>query len=63
MESLDITSLSTLISTVGFPIVACCGLFYLYNKTLTKLTTTLEKVDKTLDKMSERIDNLEKKIS
>ena len=63
MEGLDVNTLTTLISTVGFPIVACCGLFYLYNKTLTKLTTTLEKVDKTLDKMSERIDNLEKKIS
>ena len=63
MEGLDINTLTTLIGTVGFPIVACCGLFYLYNKTLTKLTTTLEKVDKTLDKMSERIDNLEKKLS
>ena len=37
------------IGSVGFPIVACCALFYLYDKTITKLTTTLEKVDKTLD--------------
>lgn len=63
MEGLDVNTISTVISTVGFPIVACCGLFYLYNKTLTRLTATLEKVDKTLDKMSDRIDALEKQVS
>lgn len=50
------------IGSVGFPIVACCALFYLYDKTITKLTTTLEKVDKTLDKMFERLDRVEKTL-
>lgn len=38
-----------LISTVGFPIVACVGLFYLYDKTIKDLTNTLNKIDGTLE--------------
>lgn len=63
MEGLDVTTVSSVISSIGFPIVACCALFYLYDKTITKLTSTLEKVDKTLDKMYDRIDALEKQVS
>lgn len=46
------------IGSVGFPIVACCALFYLYDKTITKLTTTLEKVDKTLDKVFDKVSDI-----
>lgn len=46
------------IGSVGFPIVACCALFYLYDKTITKLTTTLEKVDKTLDKVFDKVSSM-----
>lgn len=46
------------IGSVGFPIVACCALFYLYDKTITKLTTTLEKVDKTLDKVFDMVSDI-----
>lgn len=46
------------IGSVGFPIVACCALFYLYDKTITKLTTTLEKVDKTLDKVFDKVNTM-----
>lgn len=53
MEGLDIISA---IGSVGFPIVACCAMFYLYDKTITKLTTTLETMDKTLDKILDRLD-------
>lgn len=35
------------ISTVGFPIVACAGLFYLYDKTIKDLTVALTKIDQT----------------
>lgn len=59
---MDVTEISQLIGTIGFPIVACCALFYLYDKTITKLTVTLEKVDATLDKIFERITQLEKKV-
>ena len=37
----------TAISTVGFPIVACAGLFYLYDKTIKDLTIVLNKIDST----------------
>lgn len=53
MEELDIISA---IGSVGFPIVACCAMFYLYDKTITKLTTTLETMDKTLDKILDKLD-------
>lgn len=60
---MDANAIIAAIGSVGFPIVACCALFYLYDKTITKLTTTLEKVDKTLDKMFERLESVEKQIS
>ena len=52
---MDPNSIVSAIGSVGFPIVACCALFYLYDKTITKLTSTLEKVDKTLDKMFDKV--------
>lgn len=39
------------IGSVGFPIVACCAMYVLYDKTINKLTITLDKIDKTLDKL------------
>lgn len=60
METVDITTITGVISSIGFPIVACIALFYLYDKTITKLTSTLEKVDKTLDKICDRMDRVEK---
>lgn len=36
------------IGSVGFPIVAACGMFYLYDKTIRELTITLTKIDSTL---------------
>lgn len=52
---MDVNTIMQAIGSVGFPIVACCALFYLYDKTITKLTTTLEKVDKTLDKVFDKV--------
>lgn len=59
MEALDISTITGVISSIGFPIVACIALFYLYDKTITKLTATLEKVDTTLDKICARMDKVE----
>lgn len=54
------------IGSVGFPIVASVGLFYLYDKTikeivgaLTKVVATLDHVNSTLAKIDERLDNME----
>lgn len=52
---MDANTIISAIGSVGFPIVACCALFYLYDKTITKLTATLEKVDKTLDKIFDKV--------
>ena len=46
--------LVNLISSVGFPIIACCGLFYLYDKTLKELVTTLGKMADGIEELLER---------
>ena len=43
------------ISTVGFPIVASVGMFYLYNKTITNLTETLSIMNVTLQDLKHEI--------
>ena len=57
---MDANAIIQAIGSVGFPIVACCALFYLYDKTITKLTTTLEKVDKTLDKVFDKVSDIKR---
>lgn len=56
---MDIASITQVISSVGFPIAACVGLFYLYDKTIKDLTITLAEVAKTLENVNSRIDNQE----
>lgn len=38
---MDVNDIFTLIGSLGFPIVACVGMFYLYNRTLKDFTSTL----------------------
>ncbi len=58
---MPIQEVVTAISTVGFPIAACCGLFYMYDKTIKDLTVILNKIDSTnqmiLDMIKERNDD------
>lgn len=54
-----VNTIIQLINGCGFPIAACVGIFYLYNKTISGITTTLSKLDTTLDSVAttlERID-------
>ena len=44
---MEFNEIMTAISTIGFPIIACCGLFYLYDKTIKDLTIVLNKIDQT----------------
>ena len=53
---MDVNGIIQSIGSVGFPIVACCAMFYLYDKTVTKLTSTLERIDKTLDRVLNKLD-------
>ena len=39
---MNITEVTQLISSVGFPIVACMAMFYMNNKTLTELKDTIQ---------------------
>lgn len=38
---MNVNDITTLIGSLGFPIVACVGMFYLYSHTLKDFTTTL----------------------
>lgn len=53
---MDVNAVIQAIGSVGFPIVACCAMFYLYDKTISNLTSTLERIDKTLDKVLDKLD-------
>ena len=55
---MDINSIMTLISGVGFPIAACVGLFYLYDRTIKDLTNTLSEIDATLDGVAKAIEEM-----
>lgn len=54
MDSI-VADITQIISTVGFPIAASVGMFYLYNKTVTKLTETLTSMDHTLGDLKNEI--------
>ena len=52
---MDVNSIISAIGSVGFPIVACCGLFYLYNETITKITNTLELLNKSVEMLAKEL--------
>lgn len=41
---MNVNDIVTLIGSLGFPIVACVGMFYLYNRTLKDFTSTLNDI-------------------
>lgn len=57
---MDLTEITTAISTVGFPIAAFCGIFYLYDKTIKELTATINKIDNTLSSVAQQLERLER---
>ena len=52
---MDVSAWISAIGSVGFPIVACCGLFYLYNETITKITNTLDLLNKSVEMLAEEL--------
>lgn len=52
---MDLNVIAQLIGSMGFPIVACIGLFYLYNETITKITNTLELLNKSVELLAEEL--------
>ena len=53
---MDITAITQLVTTVGFPIACCCVMFYQNGKlqeTLTSMTASLELMNERLSKIEE----------
>ena len=52
---MDAQAIISAIGSVGFPIVAAIGMFYLYDKTVKDLTAMIQKIDITLQMLVNRI--------
>lgn len=63
---MDVNALITLIGSLGFPIVACCGMAYFFAKTNENyrqdMKETASKHKEEIDKMAEAINNNTKAI-
>ena len=57
---MDANEIMQAISTVGFPITACCVLFYLYDKTLREVVATLSDVSTTLRDVASQLHDYRK---
>lgn len=60
MDPQFISTLSQLISSVGFPIAAFAAIFYLYDRTIKDLTVTITKIDATLEHILSHLELEEK---
>lgn len=52
---MNVNDIVTLIGSLGFPIVACVGMFYLYNRTLKDFTSTLNGIVTQIKELREDI--------
>lgn len=52
---MDLSTLTTLVGSLGFPIAACCVMFWQNNK----LQDTLKDISVTMQKMADSIEDLE----
>lgn len=56
---MDVTEITTMISTVGFPIAACCVMFYQNSK----LQETLQDVTVTMQTLVDKIAAIEARVN
>lgn len=59
---MDVTLLQTLIGSLGFPIVACGGLFWYVQKRDKEFNTNIERLSSSLDKNTEVLHSLLTKL-
>ena len=59
---MNVQEIVNAIGSVGFPIVACCGLFYLYDRTIKEIINALDNVKETLHKVDSTLDSLSHKL-
>lgn len=55
---MNVNDIVTLIGSLGFPIVACVGMFYLYNRTLKDFTSTLDAIASEIKELREELKEL-----
>lgn len=55
---MDVNDIVALIGSLGFPIVACVGMFYLYNRTLKDFTSTLDGIASEIKELREELEEL-----
>ena len=55
---MDVNDIVTLIGSLGFPVVACVGMFYLYNRTLKDFTSTLNNIASEIKELREELKEL-----
>ena len=55
---MNVNDIVTFIGSLGFPIVACVGMFYLYNRTLKDFTATLGDIVTQIKELREDIKEL-----
>lgn len=55
---MDVNDIVALIGSLGFPIVACVGMFYLYNRTLKDFTSTLNDIANEIKELREELEEL-----
>lgn len=55
---MNVNDIVTLIGSLGFPIVACVGMFYLYNRTLKDFTSTLDNIANEINELRKELKEL-----
>lgn len=55
---MDVNDIVTIVGSLGFPIVACVGMFYLYNRTLKDFTSTLNDIASEIKELREELKEL-----
>lgn len=55
---MNVNDIVAIIGSLGFPIVACVGMFYLYNRTLKDFTSTLNDIAGEIKELREELKEL-----
>lgn len=59
---MEVQEMINAIGSVGFPIVACVGLFYLYDRTIKDIVNALDNVNTTLNNVNSTLDKITNKL-
>lgn len=59
---MNVQELINSIGSVGFPIVACIGLFSLYDRTIKDIVNALDNVNSTLSQVNSTLDQITRRL-